>query len=70
MTAGKQLGQLTTHTHTPPTHTQRQRVFFIPVHEVTGNWKGKEFTYWVYGTNNAANCPDYPGNTCDCCTIL
>jgi len=52
---------------------QRQRVFFVPVHEVTGSWKDKEFSYWVYGFNNTVHCPDYPGSMCDCreyCSVL
>ena len=41
----------------------------MPVYEVTGQWKGKEFSYWVYGYDHLAHCTDYPGGTCDC-TVL
>ncbi|ESN98634.1 hypothetical protein HELRODRAFT_66965, partial [Helobdella robusta] len=50
---------------------QRQTVKIVPITEVQCQWEGKEFTEYVYGTDNQAYCPDYPQKwCCGHCNIL
>uniref|UniRef100_UPI00398EF3C7 protein SSUH2 homolog isoform X1 n=2 Tax=Pristiophorus japonicus TaxID=55135 RepID=UPI00398EF3C7 len=46
---------------------QRHTVELIPVTEVHFQWKEKDHTYFVFGTENKVKAPDYPGKIC---TIL
>ncbi|XP_078399929.1 protein SSUH2 homolog isoform X2 [Cetorhinus maximus] len=43
---------------------QRHSIELIPVTEVHFQWKGKDHTYFVYGTENKVHAPEYPGKTC------
>ncbi|XP_067907542.1 protein SSUH2 homolog [Heterodontus francisci] len=43
---------------------QRHTVELIPVTEVHFQWKRKDYSYFVYGTENKVHAPDYPGKNC------
>ncbi|XP_059800394.1 protein SSUH2 homolog [Hypanus sabinus] len=43
---------------------QRHTVELIPVTEVHFQWKNKEHSYYVYGTENKVYAPEYPGKKC------
>ncbi|XP_041047567.1 protein SSUH2 homolog [Carcharodon carcharias] len=43
---------------------QRHSIELIPVTEVHFQWKGKDHTYFVCGTENKVHAPEYPGKTC------
>lgn len=49
---------------------QRHWIRIVPVSEVSCNWKGKTFAYWVYGYDNQVYAPDYPQKVCCGCSIL
>ncbi|GCB62822.1 hypothetical protein scyTo_0013119, partial [Scyliorhinus torazame] len=47
---------------------QRQSIELIPVTKVYFQWKGREHSYFVYGTENNVYAPDYPSK-CHCAIL-
>ncbi|XP_026876018.1 protein SSUH2 homolog [Electrophorus electricus] len=47
---------------------QQQSIELIPISKVNYQWKGKQYFYFVYGTESKVKADDYPA-TC-CCIIL
>ncbi|XP_038666699.1 protein SSUH2 homolog isoform X1 [Scyliorhinus canicula] len=43
---------------------QRHTIELIPVTEVHFQWKRKDYSYFVYGTENKVHAPEYPGKNC------
>ncbi len=50
--------------------TQRHWIRLVPVSEARCDYKGKNFSFWVYGEDNNVHAPDYPQQMCMGCTIL
>lgn len=50
--------------------SQRHWIRIVPVSEARCDFKGKTFSYWVYGEDCNVHAPDYPQQVCWGCSIL
>ncbi|KAG2470744.1 SSUH2 protein, partial [Polypterus senegalus] len=51
-------------------HQQRQTIERIPLYHVIYDWKGKQHSYYIYGTEKKVYAPGYPARCCWLCSIL